>query len=37
VRTLDGKVKMGVSRETFLDVVKGHISKRELDLNPAFE
>jgi len=37
VRTLDGKVKMGVSRETFLDVVKGHIARRELALNPAFD
>ena len=36
VRTLDGKVKMGVSREIFLEVVKGHITGRELDLNPEF-
>ena len=36
VRTLDGKVKMGVSRESFLKVVKGHIEKRELDLNLEF-
>ena len=37
VRTLDGKVKMGVSRETFLEVIKGHIQRRELDLNLEFE
>ena len=36
VRTLDGKVKMGVSRESFLAVVKGHIEKRELALIPEF-
>ena len=37
VRTLDGKVKLGVSRETFLDVIKGHIARRELELNPEFD
>jgi threonyl-tRNA synthetase len=36
VRTLDGKVKMGVSRESFLKVVKGYIENRELELNPDF-
>ncbi|MCG6909315.1 MAG: threonine--tRNA ligase [Deltaproteobacteria bacterium] len=36
VRTLDGKVKMGVSRDAFLETVKAHIRKRALDLNPAF-
>ncbi|MBW2178050.1 MAG: threonine--tRNA ligase [Deltaproteobacteria bacterium] len=36
VRTLDGKVTMGVPRETFLAVVKGDIEKRALDLNPDF-
>jgi len=36
VRTLDGKVNMGVSRESFLKVVKGYIENRELELNPDF-
>jgi len=36
VRTLDGKVKMGVSRESFLKKVKGYIENRELELNPDF-
>ncbi len=36
VRTLDGKVTMGVPRETFLAVVKEHIEKRKLELNPDF-
>ena len=33
VRTLDGKVNFGVSREVFLDTVLTHIQNRELTLN----
>jgi len=36
VRTLDGKVNMGVSMEMFLKVVTGHIENRALDLNLDF-
>jgi threonyl-tRNA synthetase len=32
VRTLDGKVKYGVSQEAFLDTVCVHIQKREISL-----
>ena len=32
VRTLDGKVKYGVTQETFLDTVLSHIRNRELSL-----
>jgi len=32
VRTLDGRVRYGVTREVFLDTVLGHIRDRELDL-----
>jgi len=32
VRTLDGKVKMGVSHETFIETAVEHIEKRALDL-----
>jgi threonyl-tRNA synthetase len=32
VRTLDGKVLMGMERSLFLDTVKGHIRKRALSL-----
>ena len=32
VRTLDGKVRYGVSREAFLETVLAHIRNRELDL-----
>ena len=32
VRTLDGKVKMGVSHETFIETAVDHIEKRALDL-----
>ena len=32
VRTLDGKVKYGVSRESFLDTVCSHVQNRELAL-----
>jgi threonyl-tRNA synthetase len=33
VRTLDGKVKYGISHEAFLDTVLGHIGRRELSLD----
>jgi threonyl-tRNA synthetase len=33
VRTLDGKVKYGVSHQAFLDTVRGHIENRELSLD----
>jgi len=33
VRTLDGKVKYGVSHQTFLDTVRAHIENRELSLD----
>jgi threonyl-tRNA synthetase len=33
VRTLDGKVKYGVTRDTFLDTVLAHIRNRELSLD----
>jgi threonyl-tRNA synthetase len=32
VRTLDGKVKYGVSRESFLDTVCSHVQNREIAL-----
>ena len=32
VRTLDGKVRYGVTREAFLEKVQSHIGNRELDL-----
>ncbi|UCF92906.1 MAG: threonine--tRNA ligase [Desulfobacterales bacterium] len=36
VRTLDGKIKYGVTHETFLDTVQAHIHRRELSL-PIFQ
>jgi threonyl-tRNA synthetase len=33
VRTLDGHVKMGISRDAFIQTVLNHIGKRELELN----
>jgi threonyl-tRNA synthetase len=32
VRTLDGKVRYGVTRETFLDTTLGHIRERKMGL-----
>ncbi len=32
VRTLDGRVRYGVTREVFLDTVLGHVRERKLDL-----